>query len=75
MNTEKSKEDLNNLNIFASLLGHIGDGNFHTSIMYNRKDQAEKERVETVVYNMVDRALEMEGSCTVSYPTILLHLI
>lgn len=66
MDTEKSKEDLNNLNIFASLLGHIGDGNFHTSIMYNRKDPDEKERVETVVYNMVNRALEMEGSCTVS---------
>lgn len=66
MDTEKSKEDLNNLNIFASLLGHIGDGNFHTSIMYDRKDPDEKERVETLVYNMVNRALEMEGSCTVS---------
>ncbi|CRG82882.1 D-lactate dehydrogenase (cytochrome) [Talaromyces islandicus] len=61
---EKSKEDLDNLKIFASLLGHIGDGNFHTSIMYNRKDPEEKERVETVVHNMVNRALEMEGSCT-----------
>ncbi|KAH8703711.1 oxidoreductase, FAD-binding protein [Talaromyces proteolyticus] len=61
---EKSKEELDDLKIFASLLGHIGDGNFHTSIMYNRKDPDERARVETVVHNMVNRALEMEGSCT-----------
>lgn len=64
-NTEISKKELDDLGIFASILGHIGDGNFHSSIMYNRNDPAEKERVEKVVYDMVDRALEMEGSCTV----------
>lgn len=63
---EKSKEELDGLGLFASILGHIGDGNFHSSIMYNRHDPAERERVEKVVYDMVDRALEMEGSCTVS---------
>jgi D-lactate dehydrogenase (cytochrome) len=63
--SEKSKEDLESLGIFASILGHIGDGNFHASIMYDRKDPEERARVEKVVYDMVDRALEMEGSCTV----------
>lgn len=62
---ELSKKELDDLGIFASLLGHIGDGNFHESIMYNRHDPEERERVEKCVYNMVDRALEMEGSCTV----------
>jgi D-lactate dehydrogenase (cytochrome) len=63
--SEKSKEDLESLGIFASILGHIGDGNFHASIMYDRKDPEERARVEKVVYDMVDRALDMEGSCTV----------
>jgi len=63
--SEKSKEDLKSLGIFASILGHIGDGNFHASIMYDRKDPEERARVEKVVYDMVDRALDMEGSCTV----------
>jgi FAD/FMN-containing dehydrogenase len=63
--TEISKKELDDLGLFASILGHIGDGNFHASIMYDRNDPAEKERVEKVVYDMVDRALEMEGSCTV----------
>ncbi|KAL4884724.1 hypothetical protein BJY04DRAFT_181880 [Aspergillus karnatakaensis] len=61
---EISKKELDDLGIFASILGHIGDGNFHASIMYDPKNPNEKERVEKVVYDMVDRALDMEGSCT-----------
>ncbi|KAB8077152.1 hypothetical protein BDV29DRAFT_68399 [Aspergillus leporis] len=61
---EITQKELNNLGLFASILGHIGDGNFHTCILYDRKDPAETERVEKFVYDMVDRALEMEGSCT-----------
>ncbi|KAL4970046.1 FAD-binding oxidoreductase [Aspergillus stella-maris] len=61
---EISKKELDDLGIFASILGHIGDGNFHASIMYDRNDASERERVEKVVYDMVDRALDMEGSCT-----------
>jgi D-lactate dehydrogenase (cytochrome) len=56
---EVSKKEIDDLGLFASVLGHIGDGNFHTSILYNRKDPAERERVEHVVHNMVHRALEM----------------
>ncbi|PYH92690.1 oxidoreductase, FAD-binding protein [Aspergillus ellipticus CBS 707.79] len=61
---EISKKELDTLGIFASILGHIGDGNFHASILYDRTDPEERARVEKVVYDMVDRALEMEGSCT-----------
>ena len=61
---EKSKEELDGLGLFASILGHIGDGNFHSSILYNRNDPAERKKVERMVHNMVDAALEMEGTCT-----------
>ncbi|PLN75385.1 proteins the FAD binding domain-containing protein [Aspergillus taichungensis] len=61
---EISKKELDGLGLFASILGHIGDGNFHSSIMYDRNDPVERGRVEKVVHDMVDRALEMEGSCT-----------
>ncbi|KAJ5726192.1 FAD-binding type 2 [Penicillium malachiteum] len=62
--TEISKQDLVDSGLFAGILGHIGDGNFHASIMFDRQNKEETERVEEVVYKMVDRALEMEGSCT-----------
>ncbi|KAJ5334855.1 hypothetical protein N7452_007258 [Penicillium brevicompactum] len=61
---EISKKELVDLGLFASILGHIGDGNFHASIMYDRNDPIERARVEKVVYDMVDRGLDMEGSCT-----------
>ena len=62
---EISKKDMDELGLFASILGHIGDGNFHESIMYDRTNPEEKKRVEDCVYRMVDRALAMEGTCTV----------
>lgn len=61
---EVSKKEMDELGLFASILGHIGDGNFHESIIYNRRDKNEREKVETCVKNMVKRALEMEGTCT-----------
>lgn len=63
---EASKKDLNELGLFASILGHIGDGNFHESIMYDRKNPEEFAKVEKCVYDMVNLAIDMEGSCTVS---------
>jgi D-lactate dehydrogenase (cytochrome) len=61
---EVSKKEMDDLGLFASILGHIGDGNFHESIIYNRQDPAERGKVEACVKNMVKRALEMEGTCT-----------
>ena len=59
-----SKRELDDLGLFASILGHIGDGNFHESIMYDGKDKKQRESVQRCVNDMVDRALEMEGTCT-----------
>ncbi|TVY48111.1 D-lactate dehydrogenase [cytochrome], mitochondrial [Lachnellula occidentalis] len=61
---EISKKEMDDLGLFASILGHIGDGNFHESIMYDRRIDGEKEKVERCVKSMVKRALEMEGTCT-----------
>ncbi|KAL1582502.1 hypothetical protein WHR41_08790 [Cladosporium halotolerans] len=61
---EVSKKEMDELGLFASVLGHIGDGNFHESIMYDAKNPEERKKVEECVKRMVDRALEMEGTCT-----------
>ncbi|KAI9645331.1 D-lactate ferricytochrome c oxidoreductase [Ciborinia camelliae] len=62
---ELSKKEMDELGLFASILGHVGDGNFHESIMYDKRVVGEKEKVEKCVKNMVVRALEMEGTVTV----------
>ncbi|KAF2435680.1 D-lactate dehydrogenase mitochondrial precursor [Tothia fuscella] len=61
---EISKKEMDDLGLFASMLGHIGDGNFHESILYNGQDPKERAAVEKCIHDMVDRALEMEGTCT-----------
>ncbi|TGZ78010.1 FAD-binding domain-containing protein [Ascodesmis nigricans] len=61
---EISKSDLTSLAMFASVLGHIGDGNFHASILYDKHRPEDVEKVKRVVKKMVERALEMEGTCT-----------
>ncbi|KAJ1329844.1 D-lactate dehydrogenase (cytochrome) [Microdochium nivale] len=59
---ELSKKDLDELKLFGSIVGHIGDGNFHEAIMFDGDE--ERSRVEETVHRMVDRALEMQGTCT-----------
>ena len=63
---EVSKKELDELGLFASAIGHVGDGNFHESVMYDGSNPAERKKVEECVERMVERALEMEGTCTVS---------
>lgn len=62
--SEVSKDDLNRLGLFGSMLGHIGDGNFHETILFD--GEKEHEMVTECVHAMVYRALEMDGTCTVS---------
>lgn len=48
----------------ASIIGHVGDGNFHACIAYNPKDEDEKKRVEVLVDQLILRAIELDGTCT-----------
>ncbi|RDW94452.1 putative D-lactate protein [Coleophoma crateriformis] len=61
---EISKKDLEGKGIFTSIVGHLGDGNFHEAIFYNKSDPVETAMVTKAVHDMIDRALEMEGTCT-----------
>ncbi|KAF4627694.1 hypothetical protein G7Y89_g10456 [Cudoniella acicularis] len=46
----------------SSVLGHVGDGNFHQIVMYNPDKPQEAEAVKRCVHNMMISALEMEGT-------------
>ncbi|EAU38805.1 conserved hypothetical protein [Aspergillus terreus NIH2624] len=59
---EISKKDLDDLGLFGSMLGHIGDGNFHETILFDGDE--EREKVAKCVHDMVHRAIEMDGTCT-----------
>ncbi|KAK1994782.1 glycolate oxidase [Colletotrichum falcatum] len=57
-----SKEDSGKLGLFASVVGHVGDGNFHQAVMYDPEDEAQRASVARCVHDMMARALEMEGT-------------
>ncbi|PSR97351.1 hypothetical protein BD289DRAFT_362643 [Coniella lustricola] len=57
-----SKKECSALGIFATVIGHVGDGNFHVAMMYDPNDAKMKAEVGKVVHNMMHRALEMEGT-------------
>jgi D-lactate dehydrogenase (cytochrome) len=45
-------------------VGHVGDGNFHLSYLFDPNDPAEAAAVEELNVKMVQRALRLEGTCT-----------
>ncbi|KAB8078783.1 hypothetical protein BDV29DRAFT_187687 [Aspergillus leporis] len=57
-----SKKESGQLGLFSSVLGHVGDGNFHQAVMYNPNDPAQTQAVRDCVLAMVHRAVEMEGT-------------
>ncbi|KAF7864013.1 hypothetical protein EAF04_006978 [Stromatinia cepivora] len=58
---EETKADLAKSGMFASIVGHVGDGNFHTIILYN---DTQRQTAEEVIHRMIKRAVEMEGTVT-----------
>ncbi|PWY93016.1 FAD-binding domain-containing protein [Aspergillus sclerotioniger CBS 115572] len=59
---ELSKTESSNLGLFSTVLGHVGDGNFHQAVMYNPQKPEEYQAVKACVSRMMKRALEMEGT-------------
>ncbi len=48
----------------AYLVGHVGDGNFHLAIFFDKEDQTVKEKVEEVSHQLVKLALKLGGTST-----------
>ena len=57
----ETKEDIAASGLTGSIVGHVGDGNFHAIILYNER---EHDIADGVVHRMVKRAIEMEGTAT-----------
>ena len=60
----ETQRDIAATNLVAPLLGHVGDGNFHLTLMVDMDDHAEVARAKDFLERLVDRALAMDGTCT-----------
>ncbi len=59
-----TKADCEQHGIIYSLIGHVGDGNFHVQMMIDPDDPEDVARAEGVNERMVHRAIAMDGTCT-----------
>ncbi|KAJ7491259.1 D-lactate dehydrogenase cytochrome oxidoreductase [Mycena latifolia] len=58
----ETKKDLADAGLSSTIVGHVGDGNFHALILF--RDDKELELVSQAVHRLVHRALALDGTCT-----------
>jgi D-lactate dehydrogenase (cytochrome) len=58
---EETKKDIKQSGLLGAIVGHVGDGNFHSIIMFSKEEQ---DVAEAVVHRMVERAVKLEGTVT-----------
>jgi len=56
--------DLETSSVPATILGHVGDGNFHVIFSIDPNAPEEMKEVEAINAKLVERALAMDGTCT-----------
>jgi D-lactate dehydrogenase (cytochrome) len=61
---DETKRDIEASGLIAPIVGHVGDGNFHTQPLVDLADPGEVARCEAFIDRLVKRALAMEGTCT-----------
>lgn len=60
----ETERDIEEAGLYGPIVGHVGDGNFHSSLCFDPQDPGELERAEAVVERLAMRAIAMEGTCT-----------
>ncbi len=61
---EETCLDLEKSGIHGPIVGHVGDGNFHTSLMFDDTDATQVSAVKAASNRMVERALAFGGTVT-----------
>jgi D-lactate dehydrogenase (cytochrome) len=59
-----AQADIAALGLMAPIVGHVGDGNFHTCVLVDTDDPDDVARAEEFHNRLVERALAHDGTCT-----------
>lgn len=57
----ETKQDLLESNLRNTIVGHVGDGNFHALILFD--GEQELAAVSNAVHRLVHRAIKLDGTC------------
>ncbi|KAJ8482850.1 hypothetical protein ONZ45_g14801 [Pleurotus djamor] len=58
----ETKQDLSEIGLICTIVGHVGDGNFHALLLF--KTEEELKIAREAVHRMVERAIALDGTCT-----------
>ncbi|HVZ52987.1 MAG TPA: FAD-linked oxidase C-terminal domain-containing protein [Pseudolabrys sp.] len=60
----ETQADIEASRLMAPIVGHVGDGNFHLTLLIDKDDADEVKRAKDLSQRLVERALAMDGTCT-----------
>ena len=60
----RAQEKLEELALISPIVGHVGDGNFHCSVLVDLEDETEVARAAEFVSWLNETAISMDGTCT-----------
>ncbi len=60
----ETEKDLTAMGLISPIVGHVGDGNFHCSLLCDVNDPEEIRLAEEFLHRLVERAQAMDGTCT-----------
>ncbi len=60
----ETEDDMKASGFEGPIVGHVGDGNFHCSLLLDASDPAEVARADAFLHRLVQRAQAMDGTCT-----------
>ena len=60
----ETEKDLETVGLLSPIVGHVGDGNFHCSMLVDVNDPDEMQRADGFLHRLVERAQAMGGTCT-----------
>ena len=60
----ETQKDIQANDLYAPIVGHVGDGNFHLTMMVDPDDPTYLPRAEALNDRMIARALALGGTCT-----------
>ena len=59
-----AENEVKKLGLTAPMVGHVGDGNFHSIVLYDPKDEDKQKKIRQYSDDLISKALELEGTIT-----------
>jgi D-lactate dehydrogenase (cytochrome) len=59
-----AEKEVKRLGLTAPMVGHVGDGNFHSIVLYDPDDKEKQKKIRQYSDDLISKALELEGTIT-----------